>query len=99
MRKHRTAVAETVATLDPTLPAGCRPLKPGKWPAVRTKLHISGVRGAWAYCGHMECGRDTFVLILPDSESASLWDFNAGWYVARIDRVFVLADGTEEGAQ
>lgn len=93
MRKTSRQPADTVATLDPTLPDGAHPLRPGKWPAVGTKLHVSGVPGEWAYCGHMECGRDIYILMLPHPKSLSLWDFSTEWYVARSDRVFVLAEG------
>ena len=85
--------------LDPTLPAGAVPLRWGPpWPSVDARLYISGISGVWAYAGHVEYGRNRYVEVTRWQDRGQLWQASAPRYVAPLERVFVLADGTEEGA-
>ena len=99
MRKHRPSPAETVATLDPTLPAGCRPLTWGVAPSADARLYISGIAGVWAFAGGVEYGRNRYVEVTRWQDRGQLWQASAPRYVAPLERVFVLADGTEERAR
>ena len=96
MRTKRQPDA-AVATLDPTLPAGCRPLTWGAWPSPDARLHISGVHGVWAFAGGVEYGRGRYVEVVPWRKRgpvSTLWtaedEAHLTRYVARLERVFVL---------
>jgi hypothetical protein len=101
-KRMKSAVAATVATLDPTLPAGAVPLRWGPpWPSVDARLYISGISGVWAYAGTVEYGRNRYIEIVPwaarNETRGTLWrsqEFaRLTRYVAPIERVFVLAGG------
>jgi len=64
---------------------------------VDARLHISGVRGVWAYLGHVEYGRAQWIQVVPWHDA--MWQVALGWYEAPLERMFVLADRTEEGAR
>lgn len=92
MRNRRSSADTAVATLDPTLPAGATPLRWGPpWPSVDAQLHISGVRGTFAYHGHVEFGNKKWLQVIPWGNT--LWNAALGWYEAPLERVFVLAEG------
>ena len=99
-KRMKSAVAATVVTVDPTLPAGAVPLRWGPpWPSVDARLYISGISGVWAYAGTVEYGRNRYVEVVEYAGRGVLWKQITTRYVAPLERVFVLADGVGKGAQ
>ena len=93
-KRMKSAVAATVVTVDPTLPAGAVPLRWGPpWPSVDARLYISGISGVWAYAGHVEYGRNRYVEVVEYAERGVLWKQITTRFCTPIERVFVLADG------
>lgn len=95
-KSSAAAVADAVATLDPTLPAGCHPLRWGPpWPSVDVRLHISGVSGVWAYADHVEYGRNRYIEVTEYAMREHLWKQITTRFCAPLERVFVLAESEQ----